>query len=93
MGLRDTVKQRAALLATDPRVVRVLQSPRLANALISLVKGVGRLQAGGREQLATMAHRFGWAPRHELKELERRLQRAEEENSRLARRLADVEKP
>jgi hypothetical protein len=65
----------------------------MANALISLVKGVGWLQSTGRRHAAVWARRFGMVPRVELEELQRRLERAEEEVRRLARRSADDENP
>jgi hypothetical protein len=93
VGIRETAKKRATEWLGDPRVVRFLQDPRVANALVSLVKGVGRVQTAVRAQQISLARRVGMAPLHQLEEIQRRLDRLEEEARRLARRVEDDENP
>lgn len=92
MAIGERVKRSALELLGDPRVVRLLQRREVTNALISLVKGVGRVQATASGVARATARTLGTAPATELADLERRVARLEEEARRVARRLADDEK-
>ena len=93
MGLRERAKRRVGALLGDRRVVRLLQSPHVSNGLISLVKGVGRARTVLRDQQVALARRLGMVPVSEVLELRGRLERAEEEMRRLARRVSQDENP
>jgi polyhydroxyalkanoate synthesis regulator phasin len=73
MSLSDELKQVAQKLASDPRIVKVLQSEQTLRLLTLLVEMPDRFGALSVSQGARFAKNFHLATREEVERLERRV--------------------
>ncbi len=87
MSLTDDLKQAAQRLATDPRVLKLLQSEQTLKLLTLLVEVPERFGALSTAQGARFARNFQLATQEQVDRLERRVAELEAQVAQLTSRV------
>lgn len=83
--LKKSLMKQGLKLMSDPRVGKLLQDPRVMNALMQAMAVPGKVQSFTSEQLEKLAKSMSLATEDEVNDLKRTVRRLEDEVARLER--------
>ncbi len=82
---KKTLMKQALGVATDPRVLKVMQDERVMKAVMQVMSVPGKVQTFTQENVEKLAKVMALATEDEVKDLRRTVRRLEEEMNRLQR--------
>jgi len=82
---KKTLMKQALGVVTDPRVLKVMQDPRVMQAVMGLMSVPGKVQHFTQDNVEKLAKAMALATEDEVKDLRRTVRRLEEEMNRMQR--------
>lgn len=83
--LKKSLMKQGLKLMSDPRVAKMLQDPRVMNAVMQAMAVPGKVQSFTAENLEKLAKSMSLATEDEMNDLKRTVRRLEDEIARLER--------